>query len=553
MNQAAGKPPEGRLLITVRPTAEVTIKAPRTRDTFLRKLRVAAKDALQRAGFDTRVRVRANRILAEAWRDGDLAASVADASAVLQRVFGVSSFSFLEASSAASLEEIVATGKALFAERVAGKRYAVRCKRTGRHDFSSMDVERQLGAALNPGATVDLTDPEVTVEVEVGQERAHYFSRRYKGAGGLPTGTGGHALALLSGGYDSIVAAWHLMRRGVQVDFVHFRLGDHPSENVALGVAKLMSDAWGAGSRPEAHVIDLRGAVDEMRGSVTPNLWQVSLKRLMVRAADGVADALQERAQSGPTAGSAPADHDPRQQGRRRARRQIDALVTGEAIGQVSSQTLSNLRTIDAAAQRPVLRPLIGFDKFDIMALAERIGTAALSATAIEECNITPVKPATSSNVARLEREEAGMVGGPLEAELARVRTGLTRVPLRAWQPGEGVLEAPATPAFGISQIPAGAVLLDCRPGGMRRWRPEWPLVQVAPEGGVDPGRLDKGLTYVAFCPHGLRSEAAAQRLREGGIEAYTFLGGEDALKGYLAGLAAAAEHSHRRLLDRLA
>src|SRR5690606_18937334 len=112
----------------------------------------------------------------------------------------------------------------------------------------------------------------------------------------LPPGTGGHALALLSGGYDSVVAAWQLMRRGVAVDFVHFRLGDHPSEEIALQVAKVVSDGWGAGTRPEAHVIDLRGAVDELRGSVTPNLWQVSLKRLMVRAADGVADALEAQA-----------------------------------------------------------------------------------------------------------------------------------------------------------------------------------------------------------------------------------------------------------------
>ena len=528
------------LLVTIRPTSEVTIKAPRTRDTFLRKLRLAVKDALQRAGFATRVRVQANRVLAEVQPKAGEDAGLEEARAALARVFGVGSFSFLEATARPELDDIVAVGTELFAERVKGRRYAVRCKRNGRHAFSSMDVERELGAALNPGAQVDLTHPEVTVEVEVGERRAHFFSERHPGPGGLPLGTGGHALALLSGGYDSIVAAWQLMRRGVEVDFVHFRLGDLASERTALEVAKRVSDAWAAGSRPEAHVIDLRGAMDEMREHVAPNLWQVSLKRLMVRAADGVADAMEAYAAAEALEGEDGA----RERGRRRARRRVDALITGEAVGQVSSQTLSNLRTIDAAAARPVLRPLIGFDKLDIIALAERIGTAELSAKAVEECNITPVRPATSSRAERLDREEEGMTGGALEAELARVASGASRLPLRSLRAGEGWLDALASGAeapaglgeLSVSELPEDAVLLDCRSEAMRRWQPDWPRVVPAPLGPVDPAAFAKDATYVAFCPQGQRSAAVAERLREGGVRAYSFVGGEGALKRYLEG-----------------
>src|SRR5690625_1297665 len=284
--------PENSLLVTIRPTSEVTIKAPRTRTGFLRRLRLAVKDSLQRAGFRTEVRVRANRVTARLEpQAGEGRQEAADA---LSRVFGIGSFSFLEKQSAASLSEIVQAGTELFRERVQGRTYAVRCKRSGTHPFTSVEVERALGAALNPGATVNLTDPEVRVEVEVEQDRAWFFSDRHPGPGGLPAGTGGHALALLSGGYDSVVGAWQLMKRGVLVDFVHFRLGDLPSEEIALEVARTMTDAWAHGSRPEAHVIDLRAAMDEMREHVEPNLWQVSLKRLMIRAADGVADALEE-------------------------------------------------------------------------------------------------------------------------------------------------------------------------------------------------------------------------------------------------------------------
>lgn len=527
-----------RLFATLRPTAEVTIKARTTRASFMRKLRLAAKDSLQRAGFEARVFVRGNRVMAEIGGKDGAEPDQAVAAAALARVFGIGSFSFVDAVSTPDLAAIVALGERLYGEAVKGKTYAVRCKRSGRHAFSSMDVERKLGAALNPGAKVDLTDPQVTVAIEVDDRQALFFSERIEGAGGLPLGTGGHALALLSGGYDSIVAAWSLMRRGVEVDFVHFRLGDLESERLALRVAKLLSDTWGAGSRPEAHVIDLRPAMREMRSHVETNLWQVALKRLMVKAADEVADALQaEAAEAAATA------HGPRDLGRRLSRRRIDALVTGEAIGQVSSQTLSNLRTIDQAAARPILRPLIAHDKLQIIALAEHIGTAELSAKAVEECNITPVRPATSSRAERLARQEGGMDDSPLAAALARVASGESRIPLRAMQDGEGILPEPALAEgdLRVQELPSGSVLIDCRPQDRRTWQPDWPeLVDeptnltdrealVAPSGALEPGRV-----YVAFCPQGQRSALVAERLRRAGLEAYTFVGGEGALRSYL-------------------
>lgn len=524
------------LFVTLRPTAEVTIKARTTRASFLRKLKLAVKDSLQRSGFDARVFVRGNRVMAEiSAKEGEAAPTQAQAAAVLARVFGIGSFSFVEAVGAPDLDAIVALGRELFAERVQGKTYAVRCKRAGRHSFKSLDVERRLGAALNPGAKVDLTHPEVTVEVDVDERQALFFSQRHEGAGGLPLGTGGHALALLSGGYDSIVAAWSLMRRGVEVDFVHFRLGDLESERLALRVAKRLSDAWGAGSRPEAHVIDLRPAMAEMRSHVDTNLWQVSLKRLMVKAADGVADALEEYAGAAQGEGG----DGPRERGRRVSRRRVDALVTGEAIGQVSSQTLSNLRTIDAASSRPVLRPLIAHDKLEIIGLAERIGTAELSAQAVEECNITPVRPATSSRPDRLERQEVGMDEAPLTAPLAGVQRGGTRIPLRAMREGEGVLPAETSAAgddLRLAALPDGAVLLDCRPAELRAWAPAWPEVLVPPLDMTPGPWLDAARVYVAFCPQGQRSAHAAERLRAGGVSAYSFLGGEAALKRYLEG-----------------
>src|SRR5690606_18535410 len=111
------------------------------------------------------------------------------------------------------LDEIVRVGATIFSERVKGRTYAVRAKRTGSHPFSSYDVQQLLGAALNPGAKVDLGNPEVEVEVEIRDRGVHFFSGRQPGLGGLPLGVEGKAVCLLSGGFDSAVAAWLMLKR----------------------------------------------------------------------------------------------------------------------------------------------------------------------------------------------------------------------------------------------------------------------------------------------------------------------------------------------------
>ena len=574
-------------LVTIRPAAEITIKARGTRAVFLRQLRWNVKDALQRAGYDVSVWSRGMRIMARLRdRDADVpggsrepgsdtanaSRDVLDAGAAeaLTRVFGIGSFSFVEGRCEPDLDAIVDTGAGLFGERVKGKRYAVRCKRSGDHGFRSVDVERKLGAALNDGATVDLTDPEVTVEVALDPRGALFFSQRVAGPGGLPLGTGGRGLALLSGGYDSVVAAWQLMRRGVTVDFVHFRLGEAPSERAALRVAQVLGERWSYGSRPDVHVIDLRPAVDEMRRSVAPSYWQVALKRVMIRAAEGVADGIEAYGRSVARSGVA----------RKRARIVVDALVTGESIGQVSSQTLANLRAIDAAADRPVLRPLIGSDKLDIIAMARAIGTAELSAEASEECDITPVRPVTASRDARLVAEEEDMTPAVLAACVAGVAKGETRIPLRVLRDGEGWLDgsgaagapagelvgeaageaagatlgAPAGATVGATvgnatsrrrpaeddlvtrRVPAGAVLLDCRPEPLRSaWEAPGHQVLVGPSTAAERERLDPDGTYVCFCLHGTRSRWVAERLRADGFRAFAFGGGMTALTRWLA------------------
>ena len=474
-------------LILLRLGAELSIKARRTRSTFLRRLRRNLRDALETTGVPFQ--------LEGEWARIYVRSGAPETPALLARVFGISSLSPVELTVPARLDAIVGEGVAAFSDAVRGKRFAVRAHRAGVHDFSSKDVNVELGAALQPYALrVDLTRPEVTVHVDVQDESAFLFTTRLEGTGGLPLGVEGNAVALMSGGFDSAVAAWLLMKRGVALDFVFCNLGGDAYERAVVQVSKVLADEWAYGTRPTLHVVDFQEPLKELRAHVRESYWQVVLKRLMYRVGSRVG------AQLG-----------------------AGALITGEAVGQVSSQTLKNLRAIEPAADLPVFRPLLGFDKEEIIARARRIGTAALSEQVKEYCAIAPGHPVTAATVQRVADEEGRMDLGVLDAVVANRKV----LDLRSLTPTDLV-----APYLFASDIPEGAVVIDCRPEPQyRAWhlpgarqQEEWELLR-------DIGRLDKAPRYILYCPHGLQSAYLAERMQRLGYEAYSFKGG---LRGVL-------------------
>lgn len=473
---------ENELLILVRLGGEVTIKSPRTRSAFLRRLRHNIRDALDAAGIGHRVE--------QAWGRVFVRATSHMALPVLARVFGISSLSFVEKEVPADLDTIVETAALHFQDAVAGRKFAVRARRVGTHSFNSGDIERKLGTALlHASAGVDLDDPDITIFVEVRDERAYLFSERIEATGGLPVGVEGRAVALLSGGYDSAVSSWLMLKRGVELDYVFCNLGGDAYERAVVQVGKVLADDWSYGYRPMLHVIDFGDVLTELRAKTRAAYWQVVLKRLMYRAACAVADELNAA-----------------------------AIVTGEALGQVSSQTLLNLRSIESAATMPVFRPLIGFDKEEIIARARLIGTAALSEQVKEYCAIAPGHPVTAASIARVDDEDRLMDAAVLERAIAGRRT----LDLRALTPSDL-----AAPYLFVEDIPADAAIIDCRPAAQyRTWHfkgaehmEEWELLR-------DFKRLDRDTTYVLYCAHGIQTAYLAERMQRHGYEAYSFRGG---------------------------
>lgn len=474
--------------ILVRLSGELATKSRQTRRRFQRLFIEALEDALRAAGTTFRIRSEWGRLLVEA--------SDRSALDVLSRVFGVASFSEIDAIARPDLDAIIATGERIYAERVRGGTFGVRARRAGRHPFTSRDINYGLGTALNRYAEVDLDDPDLWIGVEVRADAAYLFSEKLAGAGGLPAGVEGRALALISGGYDSAVAAWMMMRRGVAVDFLFCNLGGGAYERAVLAVAKALADEWGCGTRPTMHVVDFEGCLRELRARVAESYWQVILKRLMYRAAERVA-----------------------------AETAALAIVTGESVGQVSSQTLPNIAAIDVSVTVPVLRPLVGSDKAEIIETSRRIGTYALSEKVREYCSLTERRPVTDASIEAADREEGKLDLGVVQRAVDLRRT----LDLRSLDSSELVM-----PYLYTAEIPAAAVVIDTRsaarydswhyPGAVRH--DFWELYR-------DFARLDRDVTHVLYCDLGLRSAQLAEKMQAAGFEAYSFKGGVKALREY--------------------
>lgn len=489
-NPSIGSLGPGSRLIIVRPAAEVAIKSRRTRQNFEKILRANVTQALHGVGARCDLRQDFGRLYLST--DSPEAAL-----GILPRVFGIGTFSLVDAECAPTMDAIVEVGKRSFADQIKGRTYAVRAKKIAPLGFSTQEVNERLGAALNPFGTVNLDAPEITVYAEIGTELCNLFADRRKGAGGLPIGASGQGVNLLSGGFDSAVSAWRIMKRGVALDHVFCNLGGAAYERMVLLVAKVLNDAWGFGPPSRLHVIDFDLAVRDLKAKGRPEYSQVVLKRLMYRAASAVAAEIG-----------------------------ADAIVTGEAIGQVSSQTISNLRSIEPAASVPVLRPLVGFDKQEIVDAAVRIGTAPISKRVKEYCAIAPGRPVVVSTKARLDHEESKLDHSLLNQAVAERKVielnAVTSDDLR-------------TPYLFADQIPEGATVIDCQaPDLYRNWHVDGAENRDPLELMDSLRGLDKNQTYIVYCAHGVHSAGVVEVMQQSGFEAYAFDGGLRALKRYL-------------------
>lgn len=258
--------------------------------------------------------------------------------------------------------------------------------RRGTKDFplDSMQLNQQLGALVQEltKAQVRMENPDTVFYLEIVKGRAFLYFSKIPGAGGLPSGTGGKVLCLLSGGIDSPVAAYRMMRRGCRVLYVHFHSFPHTTVESQEKVRRILQILSQYQLESTLNLVPFAEVQREIVAYAPPRLRVVLYRRFMVRIAQAVAQ--KEKA---------------------------DALITGDSLGQVASQTLENIRTISAAGTIPILRPLIGDDKEEIMNNARAIGTYETSIIADQDCCslFIPRHPETMSNLEQAERAESSL------------------------------------------------------------------------------------------------------------------------------------------------
>lgn len=272
-----------------------------------------------------------------------------------------------------------------------------------RFPLESPEIAAQIGGDILralPDLQVDVKNPQHIVEVEV-REKAYVYVEDIPAVGGMPIGTNGRASLLLSGGIDSPVAGYMIAKRGVSVDCVHFHSFPHTSERAKEKVVRLAEILAEYTGRVSLFVVPFTKIQELLYSECPDELLTILMRRFMMRIAEAIAK-----------------------------ERHCGALITGESIGQVASQTMEGLRATDNAVEMPVFRPVIGMDKLEIMQIAEKIGTYQTSILPYEDCCtvFTPRHPATHP---RLEAVQAAEEALDTEGLVAEAVAGTERLDIR--------------------------------------------------------------------------------------------------------------------------
>ena len=376
-----------------------------------------------------------------------------------------------------------------YRDEIAGKTFCVRVKRTGNHDFNSIDVERYVGGGLNQHTDalgVKLKNPDVTVNLEIDRDKLYMVERRIEGLGGFPMATQEDVLSLISGGFDSGVSSYQFIKKGARTHYCFFNLGGAQHE---IGVKQVAYHLWQTYS--ESHkvrfiTVPFEPVVEQILERIDNGQMGVILKRVMMRVAAQIAEKYG-----------------------------IQGIVTGESLGQVSSQTLTNLNVIDRCTDMLIMRPLIAMDKKDIINQSRLIGTEDFAKTMPEYCGVISQKPTVKAVLSKIEAEEKKFDEDLIERIVASAKVMDIR-------DIETEMNQQITETETVTDIAVGEVVIDVRAPEEEERKPldiEGVEVKTIPffKLATQFADLDKSKTYLLYCDRGVMSKLQALYLIEQG------------------------------------
>jgi thiamine biosynthesis protein ThiI len=468
--------------------AEITIKSRPVRKRFTKILESSVKNVLRRV--DEQITTRMNWDNIEVNSKNNSPENRRKVIETLKCIPGIPMFLEVQQTDFTDVHDIYEKTLAVHAKNIENKSFCVRVKRTGNHDFNSLKVEQYVGGGLNQAvesARVKLTKPDVTVRLEIKNENLFIVTERHVGMGGFPIATQEDVLSLMSGGFDSGVASYQMIRKGARTHYCFFNLGGDAHEVGVKQVSHYLWNKYGASHRVKFFAVDFEPVVAEILENIENGQMGVVLKRMMMRAAAQIAK------KSG-----------------------IQALVTGEALGQVSSQTLTNLNVIDRVTDTLILRPLTAYDKQDIIDIARKIGTEDFAKTIPEYCGVISKKPTVKAVLSKVESEEANFDFDILDKVVQETRMLDIR---DIGKESEAEIHAVDT----LDNIPESSIVLDIRSA---EEEDENPLVIEGVEIKHLPfyklatqfGDLDKSKDYLLYCDQGVMSKLQALYLLGAGF-----------------------------------
>lgn len=477
--------------IIVKFSSEITIKSRSVRSVFSKKLIKNIKIILKQYNQSI--------MIVRYWDYFEIQCKNNDyfkISEILINIPGIHHFLLVRDSIISSLEDIYAQVMLQNYERFIGKSFCVRVKRFGNHVYNSQEIESYLGYRLCRSikdAYVNLIRPDNTIYLEIKNNNLFIVIKRYEGLKGLPIGTQKEFLSLISGGFDSAVASYMMIRRGCKVHYCFFSLFD--DLNDAMAVYRIIHYLWykfSSSHKIKVISINFSEIVKEISSKVRSDYIGIVLKRMMIRAAASVAQQWK-----------------------------IPALITGEVLGQVSSQTLDNLWLINDSKPRDcmIFRPLIAYDKEKIIKLARKIGTEIFSKTVPEYCGIISKKSTIKADKNYLELEESKcnfLIMDQIISQAIIVDVDL--IPRFMRNEYHYIIDTK-------TQLSSGDIILDIRTKFEQSNNPiqlpsyveikKIPFYQLIDEFP----KLDQNKLYLLYCDHGIMSRLQAIRLHQKGFK----------------------------------
>ncbi len=400
---------------------------------------------------------------------------------LLPRIFGIKSFSQAREYTFSSIDDIVSKCVEHYSKYVSGKSFAIRATRKGTHNFTSKELEIAVGDALyNLSSGVNLENPEAPLFIEVRDKNFYTFTEKIDGPGGLPLRSEGSAISLFSGGIDSPVATYMVMKRGMAADILFCSLA-HPSDTIyMLKSARNLLVKYSNGYNGNIFIMDGTSLITEIVNNPSQKYANLIFKELLYRYAEVLCRKYN-----------------------------YDAIVTGESIGQVSSQIPKNLKSLSMDIRMPIFRPLIGFDKEETISYSRSKGLY-MEESVGEFCSLFSKNPGINTDYKDLKRE---LDNFPVESNLHEI-TVIKMDQIDSY--------IDSVQGSRIDRIPENSVIIDLRlPAEFEKWHiPDSVNMDLKSLNSlIETG--DKSKNYFFYCKKGLNSAYASSIMISNGFKSY--------------------------------